>query len=403
MKVITDFNLIEKALTKAIDKIYPSKDELLKILSSGKKIKIYLGVDPTGPHLHLGHLTNLLTLRRFQELGHEVILLIGDFTAMIGDPTDKLAARQPLSRQQVSENLKTFKKQAAKIIRFSGVNSAKIKFNSKWLAKINFAKLIGLSQNFTVQQMLQRDMFQERLKADKPISLHEFFYPLMQGYDSVALDVDLEIGGTDQTFNMLVGRDLQKIYNHKDKFVITTKLLVNPKTDVKLMNKSEGGLINLDDSPNDIFGKIMALDDAAIMPVAEFSTNMPMDQLEALQRQSSSNPKQAKMAAAKAVIETIYGGKSAQLAEAEFIKVFSEKQKPADIPKLRINSQSLPLADLLVKANLASSKSEARRLIEQGGVKVDDIKKTNPQEVINLAQEKLIQVGPRRFIKVKSS
>ena len=215
MEKIGDAELIKEALEHSVDIIYPSRQELEKTLAEEKKMRIYLGVDPTGAHLHFGHATNFLVLKRFQELGHEIILLIGDFTARIGDPTDKLSPRQPLTVEQVVENFKTFKKQVSKIIKFSGPNKAQVKFNSKWLEKMTFADLIKLAQHITVQQMLQRDMFQERMKLDKPIGVHEFFYPMMQGYDSVAMDVDMEIGGTDQTFNMLMGRDLLKIYKIK--------------------------------------------------------------------------------------------------------------------------------------------------------------------------------------------
>ncbi|HEY4475369.1 MAG TPA: tyrosine--tRNA ligase [Candidatus Paceibacterota bacterium] len=401
-EVVADKNLIEEALTRAVQQVYPSRETLEKELMSGRRLRIYLGVDPTGPHLHLGHLTNLLVLKRFQDLGHEVIFLIGDFTALIGDPTDKLSPRQPLTPEEIKENLKTFKKQAGRILKFSGENRVQVKFNSKWLAKMNFEALAKLFSHFTVQQLIQRDMFQERLKENKPISAQEFLYPLMQGYDSVAMDVDIEIGGTDQTFNMLVGRDLMKIYKNKEKFVLTTKLLENPKTGGKLMNKSEGGLINLDDEPNDIFGKVMALDDNAIVPVAEFSTEMPLNEIETLKAESESNPREAKLKVAKTVVKTIYSEKKAIKAGKNFVKVFSEKQKPEDIKAVKLNLQRLPLVDLLVQTNLALSKSEARRLIEQGGVKIDDVKKTDPQETISLAEEILIQVGPRRFLKVTS-
>jgi len=403
-KAVSDKNLITEALTRAVQAIYPSREALDKVLLSGGKLRIYLGVDPTGPHLHLGHLTNLLTLKRFQELGHEIIFLIGDFTGMIGDPTDKLAPRQPLTRKQVLENLKTFKKQAGRILKFSGVNAAKIKFNSQWLAKMSLGGILELVGHFTAQQILDRDMFRERVKQGKPINLREFLYPLMQGYDSVAMDVDMEIGGTDQTFNMLIGRDLMRIYRSKEKFVLTTKLLENPRTGAKLMNKSEGGLINLDDEPNDIFGKVMALDDTAILAVAEFSSEMPMDEINQLKQklESEENPKNIKFRIAKALVKTIYGEDLSEKAAAEFNRVFSAKQKPENIPIMKIKAKELSLTDLLVQTKLASSKSEARRLIVQGGVRVNEVKKTDPKEKINLSKEALFQVGPRRFVRVKA-
>ena len=396
-------NLIKEALERSVGVIYPSRQELEKVLLGGKKLRIYLGVDPTGPHLHFGHVTNFLMLKRFQELGHEIILLIGDFTARIGDPTDKLAPRQPLTGEQITENLKTFKEQASKIIKFSGSNRAQVKFNSKWLDKLTFADVIRLAQHITVQQMMQRDMFQERIKTDKPISLNEFLYPMMQGYDSVAMDVDMEIGGTDQTFNMLMGRDSQKIYNNKEKFVITTKLLVNPKTGKKLMNKSEGGMINLDDAPNDIFGKVMAIDDAAMFALAEYSTEMPMVEVDELKKEVGADkmsPRDAKLRIAFAAVEMVYGKTEAEKAEEEFVRVVSNKEAPSEVESVKLKMKSLNIVDLLVLVKMASSKSEARRLIEQGGVKIDGEKQDDPNKIILLEKEILLQVGKRKFLRI---
>lgn len=403
MKHFTDKNIVKEILERSVEKIYPSKEALEKALSEGRRLRIYLGADPTGPHLHLGHLTNLLALKKLQQLGHEIIFLVGDFTAQIGDPTDKLAPRQPLSQKEIKENYKTFKKQVSRIIKFTGANAAKIKFNSKWLNKMKFVDVIRLAQNFTVQQMIQRDMFQERIKSDKPIGVHEFLYPLMQGYDSVVMDVDMEIGGNDQTFNMLVGRDLMKIYNNKEKFVLTTKLLINPKTGRKLMNKSEGGLINLDDRPEEIFGKVMALVDEAMFEVAELSTEMPTDKINSLKEavlNNQMNPRDAKLEIAEAVIQTLYDEKAANASKAEFLKLFSKHEKPEEIPLRKLSAVNYKLIDLLIETKLASSKSEARRLIEQGGVKINDEKKTNPDEIIPIGQEFILQVGKRHFLKV---
>ena len=405
-KIITNENLIKKALGRSVDVVYPSRQELEKSLAGGKKMRIYLGIDPTGTHLHFGHVTNLLVLRRFQELGHEIILLIGDFTARIGDPTDKLSPRQPLTAEQVLENFKTFKKQASKIIKFSGPNKAQVKFNSKWLGKMTFADIIKLAQHITVQQMMQRDMFQERMKSDKPIGAHEFFYPMMQGYDSVVMDVDMEIGGTDQTFNMLMGRDLQKIYNNKEKFVLTTKLLVNPKTGKKLMNKSEGGLINLDDAPGDMFGKIMAIDDAAMFALAEYSTEMPMEEIDKLKSGMAADkisPKDVKLKIAFAAVELIYGKSVGEKAQKEFVRVVSNKETPSKVESAKLKVKSLLLVDLLVEVEFAVSKSEARRLIEQGGVRIDGEKQSDPNKSISLDKEILLQVGKRKFLKIRGS
>lgn len=397
-------DLINEALTRSVDKIYPSREEVEKKLLSGKKLKIYLGVDPTGPHLHLGHATNLLVLRRFQELGHEIILLIGDFTARIGDPTDKSSTRQPLTEREVKENLKTFKKQASKVLRFSGKGAAKVEFNSKWWGKMRLADYMQIEMNFTVQQMLQRDMFQERIKENKPIGAVEFDYPILQGYDSVAMDIDMEIGGTDQTFNMLVGRDLMKIYKNKNKFVLTTKLLENPKTGKKLMNKSEGGLVNLDDEPNDMYGKVMALPDEAIIPVAEHATDINIAELDMLKKmltEGGMNPRDAKARVAHWVVRTFYDEKKASVAEREFEKVFQTKELPSDIPVHHVGGKEIGIVDLLVETKLATSKSEARRLVEQGGVHLGDSTVSDVKAIASIPSDGIIlRVGKRHFVKI---
>ncbi|MGC9611129.1 MAG: tyrosine--tRNA ligase [Minisyncoccia bacterium] len=396
MKVSIDKNLINETLARSVDNIYPNRAALEKELLSGRRLRIYLGVDPTGPHLHLGHATNFLTLQRFQKLGHEIILLIGDFTARIGDPTDKLAARKPLSKKEIKQNLKTFKKQASKVISFGWPNGARLKFNSSWHDKMKFGELIKLAQNFTVQQIIERDMFQERIKAGKPIGLHEFLYPLMQGYDSVAMNVDIEVGGTDQTFNMLAGRTLLKNIKGKDKYVITTKLLVDPITNKKIMNKSEGGLVNLDDAPNDMFGKVMALSDSAIVPVAEFSTNMPLKEVRALAEEE--NPKDAKLRVAYEVVKTYHSQKDAEKSRENWIKTFSDKELPTNAEEIKPQKGTSVL--LLVIKTGVESKSEARRLISQNAVKLDNAIKNNPDEILNLKGGEILKVGKHRFFKI---
>ncbi len=396
MKVSTDEKLIRETLTRSVDKVYPTSSALETAMRAGKRLRMYLGVDPTGPHLHLGHATNLLLLRRLQELGHEIILLIGDFTARIGDPTDKLAARQPLTTNEIKENLKTFKKQASKIISFSGPNAARIQFNSKWHDKMTFKELIKLAEIFTVQQMIERDMFQNRMKAGKPIGLHEFLYPLMQGYDSVAMDVDMEIGGTDQTFNMLAGRTLLKVLGGKEKFVVTTKLLLDPLTGKKIMNKSEGGLVNLDDSANDMFGKVMSLKDSAIVPVAEFSTTMSATDIQDLA--NIKNPKDAKLRVAYEVVRTYHDEKSANAAQEEWEHVFSERGTPDEMPDLE-SSPNIPAAELVALTGV--SKSEARRLLDQKAVELDGHVLETPTEKLNLKSGTILRVGKKKFFRIK--
>lgn len=393
---------LEEALSRWVDKIYPTREVFLAVIQGGKKLVIYIGVDPTGPHLHLGHMTNFLILKRFQDLGHKIIFLIGDFTAQIGDPSGKDSARQQLSASEVKKNFKTFKSQAEKIISFAGKNKAEVMFNSKWHGKMKFSEVMKLASNFTVQQMIERDMFQGRIKARKPIGLHEFFYPLIQGYDSVAMNVDAEIGGTDQTFNMLMGRSLMKVYKNREKFVITTKLLENPKTGRKLMSKSEGGTINLDDAPSDIFGKVMALDDAAMFQVAKLSSEMPLDEVKKLKDEfdgGSINPRDIKARVAKAVVATIYGEKESQKAEENFTKIFSKKDLSGDLPVLKLKAK-ISAADLVLLSKVVSSKAQAWRLVEQGGFSLDGKVLKNPREELLLKGGEVVKIGKRSFFKV---
>lgn len=387
---------IKELLTRSVDKIYPSPAELEKALRNNKPLRVYLGVDPTGPHLHLGHATNLLLLRRFQDLGHEIILLIGDFTARIGDPTDKTAARQPLSEEQIQQNLKTFKEQAAKIIHFDGKNPARIEFNSTWHDQLTFRELIKLAQHFTVQQLEERDMFEKRREDKKPIGLHEFLYPLAQGYDSVALDVDIEIGGTDQTFNMLVGRTLMKVIKNKNKYILATKLLLDPATGKKIMNKSEGGLVNLDDTPNEMFGKVMALPDSAIVPLLEFSTLINEEGLVRIREEK--NLREAKLTAAHEVVRTYHSSPDADRAREEWIRTFSKKEIPDAAPEL-ITPASTTTVELVALSGL--SKSEARRLIEQGGVELNEKKIADPTDALKLKGDEMLRVGKKKFFKIK--
>jgi len=306
---------IEQVLNRGVEKIYPSKKALEKILLSNKKIRIYQGFDPSAPSLHLGNYVGILKLKQFQQLGHEVIFLVGDFTGMIGDPTDKASARKKLTRKQVLANYKNWKKQLARFVNLSGKNPVKIMFNSSWLDKISFKDLIEITSNFTAQQILQRDFFQERLKKEKPIYLHEFLYPIAQAIDSVSMDVDLEIGGNDQTFNMLAGRDLMKAIKGKEKFVLTTKLLVNKEGEK--LGKTTGNAIFLNNSPQDIFGKIMAFPDEAIMLGLELLTTIPLEKIAA-----SENPMALKKKLGFEVVKMNYGEKKAEQARNEFERVF---------------------------------------------------------------------------------
>jgi len=398
MKPTIDKEKIDDILTRGVENIYPSREFLEKILLSGKKLKIYVGVDPTGPTLHLGHAVPLGKMAQLQKLGHEVILLIGDFTGMIGDPTDKTATRVQLTKKQVLINCKNYQKQAKNILNFDkGANKASLKFNSKWLGKMSFSDVVELAANFTVQQMLERDMFEERIKNEKPIGLHEFLYPLMQGYDSVAMDVDMEIGGNDQTFNMMAGRTLMKSLKNKEKFVLTTKLLVDPTG--KKMGKTEGNMITLEDSAENMYGKIMSWSDDLIARGFEICTSVPMSEVEKITKEiiAGANPRDAKMKLAKETVKAYKGEKEAQKAEEYFINTFSKRETPVDMLEIMAKKGEL-LSDILLNNKIVSSKSDFRRLVEGKAVDVDE--KELADMFYKTEKTITVKVGKKKFVKI---
>jgi tyrosyl-tRNA synthetase len=379
---------IDTILTRGVENIYPTKDELEKILATGKKLKIYFGIDPTGPTLHIGHAATLLKLREFQEEGHEIIILIGDFTAMIGDPTDKGTARIRLTREQVESNLKHYREQIGKII---DLEKTKFVFNNEWLGKLTFTEVVELASEFTVGQMLERDMFQERIKSDKPIYLHEFLYPLMQGYDSVALGVDMEIGGNDQTFNMLAGRTMLK-RRGKEKFVLTNKLLVDPTG--KKMGKTEGNMVTLNDAPDEMYGKVMSWPDSLLPLAFEICTRLSLPEMVKL---TENDPKEAKMKLAYEIVRFYHSEEAAKEAEEYFVNTFSKKEVPTDLTEIKPSAYDI--VTILIEAGFVKSNSEARREIEKGGVKVDGENISDPKQVV--VPEAVVQKGKRFFVKVK--
>ena len=400
MAVSKDQEKIQEVLTRGVDIIYPKAEMLEARLKDGKRIRLYVGIDPTGKDLHIGHALQLRKLKQFQDLGHEIIMLIGSFTGMIGDPTDKGAARQKLTRKEVLENAATYKKQAAKILSFTGKNGAKIMFNHKWLSKMNFGDVVDLASNFTVQQMLERDMFERRIEDGKPVYLHEFMYPLMQGYDSVEMDVDLEVGGSDQTFNMLAGRTLMKSMKGKEKMVMTLKLLTNDEG--KKMSKTEGGFIALNDVPEDMYGKIMAMDDGVIIPYFELCTDLPMEEVNGkkIQMEQGVNPRDIKAELAFEVVKTYHGEEAAKKAAEHFTVVFQKHEMPEDMDELKISSPE-SVIDVLVRSKLVSSKSEARRMIEQKGVKLDGkVVESVDQMLEGTLDGSVLQKGKRHFVKL---
>jgi len=393
MQIDTNSQKIEHLLSRGVENIYPTKEFLKKLLESGKQLTLYAGYDPTAPTLHIGHGITLRKLSEFQKLGHKVIMLIGDFTGMIGDPTDKTSARQQLTREQVLENCKEYKKQAEHILDFEGENAVEVKFNSEWLQNMTLEKVIDLSAHFTVQRLLERDMFEKRLQEEKPIFLHEFLYPLMQGYDSVAMEVDGEIGGNDQTFNMLAGRALLKEMKQKEKFVLTTKLLADDTG--KKMSKTEGNMIALSDSPEDMFGKVMRWSDGMIDSGFELCTSVSNEELTKI-KQESSNPRDHKLRLAYEVTKTFLGEEAAQKGKNIFANVIQSKEKPQDIPEVKPTKYDV--VTMLVESKFAKSKSDARKLIEQGGVKINDEKISSIEQKVKVGD--IVQKGNRFFVKV---
>jgi tyrosyl-tRNA synthetase len=399
-KPITDEKQIDQVLSRGVEMVYPTKEELKKKLMSGERIKLYCGFDPTGPTLHLGHGNQIRKLAEFQKLGHEVVFLMGDFTAMIGDPTDKSAARQQLTRKQVLENLKNYQKQAGAILDFKGKNAAKVEFNSKWLGKMKFEDVLDLASKFTVQRMIERDMFQDRIADAKPIYVHEFMYPMMQGYDSVALDVDLELGGSDQTFNMLAGRDLMKTLKQKEKFVLTLRLLTDPTG--KKMGKTEGNMVSLDQSAEDMFGKVMSWPDEMISLSFEICTDIAMSEIEKKSKamKDGANPRDFKLQLAEEIVRIYKGDTEAAKAKESFINFFQKKEGPEKIETVNVKSNKL--VDIMVESGLVDSNSQAKRDIKQGGVKVNEKVIDDINAELD-AGENIIQKGKRHFVKVKKN
>ncbi|HQA98863.1 MAG TPA: tyrosine--tRNA ligase [Candidatus Dojkabacteria bacterium] len=399
MEIKKDLEIIERILNKAVEQILPSKDALKEKLLSGKRLTIYQGFDPTAPTLHIGHTVGMRKLEDFRKLGHKVIFLIGDFTARIGDPSDKkdarASARKVLTKEQIAHNLKNYVEQASHIIDIDNKeNPVEIKYNSEWLDKLTFAEIIGLASEFTVQQMLKRSMFQERLKEDRPIYLNEFLYPLMQGYDSVMMEVDVEVGGNDQLFNMLAGRDM--VFNHlnKEKIVIAGKLL--EATGGEKMGKSEGNMVRLDDSAKDIYGKIMSFEDEKILIGFEILTNATLPELDEYKKrlESGENPMILKKELAYRITKEIKSKEEAENAQKVFESVFQKKDVEGEIPTTFVKENKLPLNNLLVEIGFAKSKSDARRLVDQGAVKINEEKKTTYNEEINITNTpQTIKVG----------
>jgi len=398
MEVKTDQKIINRILNKAVEQILPNKKTLEQKLLSGKKLNIYQGFDPTAPTLHIGHTVGMRKLEDFRKLGHNVIFLIGDFTARIGDPSDKeearASARKVLTKKEISENLKLYVEQASHIIDIENKkNPVKILYNSTWLEPLDFGDIIKLASEFTVQQMVKRKMFQKRLEDDKPIYLNEFMYPLMQGYDSVMMDIDVEVGGNDQLFNMLAGRDMVKNHLNKEKIVIAGKLLTTAGGDK--MGKSEGNMIKLSDDPKDMYGKVMAFTDEQIVDGFELLTSADLEEVEQIRKrfESDENPMKLKKKLAFRVTSELKSKENAKIAQEYFEKVFQKGSADTDLEEVEVKKEKYNILDLITDVDLAPSKSQARRLVEQGAVQIDEEKIKDWQKTVTLTQPIILKVG----------
>ena len=392
---------IENLLTRGVDKIYPSPEALEKVLRSGKKLKLYQGFDPTGTQLHIGHMAGLRKLRQFQELGHEVIFLIGDQTAMIGDPSGKFTARKVLSHKEVMQNAETYPKQVSKLLDFVGPNPVKILYNGDWLSKLSAIEFLNLAHYFSYQQVIERDMFQERLKRGDDLYANELVYPILQAYDSVHMNIDLEIGGTDQMFNMMMGRKLMSKVLKKEKFVMTLPLLTDSRG-VKI-GKSEGNVIALTDQPNELFGKIMALGDDVIVKGFEYLTDVPLDEIKKMENEmkKGANPIDFKKQFAHNLVTQLHSKQDAQNAQKFFETTFQKKKiDSSEIPTVSLNNKNLNVLDLLLETKLTTSKSESRRLIDQKAVEINGEIITDKAKLQSLKSGDIIKVGKSRFAKI---
>lgn len=397
MKISTDTQKINSLLERGVEEI-TSKKHLEEALLSGKQLRIKLGIDPTGKNIHIGRATQLMKLRDFQELGHKIVLIIGDFTGIIGDSSDKTAMRPSITPEQIKENLKDYKKQIAKILDISKVE---FRYNSEWWGKFKMQDFVILSQKFTAQQLIQRRNFKERWEKETPIGLHEIFYPIFQGYDSVAIKSDMELGGSDQLFNLQMGRDIQVLYNQRPQDLMTLKMIWG--LDGRKMSTSWGNVINITDPSKDMYGKVMSMRDEYIIDYLECCTRMPMDKVKELEIQlkEKGNYKEVKEILAKEIVSIYYSPKIAEEEQQNFNKMFRDKEIPDEIKEVEILEKKINILELLLKTGLIESKQEARRTIEQKGIKIDNIIKENINEEIEIKSGMIIQKGKRFFIKIK--
>lgn len=395
MSIDETFELIGRGAQEIL-----TQEGLLAKLKKGKPLRIKAGFDPTAPDLHLGHTVLLNKLRQFQVLGHEVVFLIGDFTGMIGDPTGKNVTRQPLTREAVLENAKSYEQQIYKIL---DPDATQVMFNSSWMNEMSAADLIELAARQTVARMLERDDFNKRYTGEQPIAIHEFLYPLIQGYDSVVMKADIELGGTDQKFNLLVGRELQKQYGQEPQVVITMPILEG-LDGVQKMSKSLDNYIGITDAPNDMFGKIMSISDDLMWRYFELLSFRSMSEIDALRDdvKQGMNPRDVKFQLGEEIVARFHDKDAAQEAQKAFVSRFQKGAIPDDIDEVRlvVPDEGLPIANLIKEAGLTSSTSDAIRMIRQGAVKIDGERLENHKQVFEVGSTYVLQVGKRRFARV---
>ncbi len=372
--------------------------ELRERLAEGRPLKVYLGVDPSAPDIHLGHTVPIRKLRQFQELGHEVTFLIGNFTGLIGDPSDKDKTRPMLTPEELMANAKTYTDQAFKIL---DPERTIIRYNADWLAPLSFADVIRLASHFTVAQFLERDNFSKRFQKGDPIFLHEFFYALMQGYDAVAQETDVQIGGTDQLFNLMAGRTLQKAFGQKPQIAITLPILVGTDGHIR-MSKSVGNAIGINEPPEQMYGKVMSIPDHAMLNYFTLVTRYTPDQISDIKDRletGKAHPRDVKMELAREIVSIFHGEEAAQRAEEHFVTVFQQRDLPEDMPIYRMKSP-MNIIDLMSDAGLIKTKSEGRRLVQQGGVRVDGRVISEIEAVVELSGEAVLQIGRRKFVRL---
>ncbi len=381
-----------------------TEDELAGRLAlaakQGRPLRVKLGLDPTSPDIHLGHTVVLRKMRQFQDLGHKAVLIIGDYTARVGDPTGQNTTRPMLSPEQIERHAHTYFEQAGKVLDTSP-DKLEVRHNSEWLEKLSFADVLKLAAQMTLARMLERDTFEKRYEADEPIGVHEFLYPLMQGHDSVMIRADVELGGTDQTFNNLVGRKLQENAGQLPQIVITLPILVGLDGKEK-MSKSKGNYVGVTDAPNEMFGKVMSISDGMMENYFTLLTDLPTSRIRELVDPQRTHPKQAKVLLGKAIVNQFYDIAAADAAAAHFDKVFAQKEVPDEMPVVELRAEPVPASKLLLTCGLVASGGEGKRMIAQGGVSIDGRKITDPNETITPRDGMVCQVGRRKFARIRT-